>query len=306
MAMVVSSSVHSRLLGSLNSQCANPSSSCSFSPLCRHLSGAKALKTSHNFGIELHLKNVVRGASSFFFPAPFLRAPGQLLRRSQISLKNGVVCTAMDSSFGGSEPAQPIFPRIDVRDPYKRLGVSREASEEEIREAHNYLSNLYAGHKKSLDSIETAYDKIIMESFRDRRKLKSNPASELKKKVRESPAWVRKLGSMTEVPSPKVIALRTVFYILLGIWSVFDSADGGPAFQVAVSFAACIYFLKDRTKKLGRSFIIGFGVMVLGWVSGSFFVPLLPTQLVPQSWSIELNTSLFSYVCLWAACTFLK
>jgi glycopeptide antibiotics resistance protein len=46
--------------------------------------------------------------------------------------------------------------------------------------------------------------------------------------------------------------------------------------------------------------------MVLGWVSGSFFVPLLPTQLVPQSWSIELNTSLFSYVCLWAACTFLK
>ncbi len=35
--------------------------------------GAKALKTSHNFGIELHLKNVARGASSFFFPAPFLR-----------------------------------------------------------------------------------------------------------------------------------------------------------------------------------------------------------------------------------------
>jgi hypothetical protein len=70
------------------------------------------------------------------------RAPRQLLRRSQTSSKDGVVCTAMDSSFGGSEPAQPIFPRIDVRDPYKRLGVSREASEEEIREAHNYLSNL--------------------------------------------------------------------------------------------------------------------------------------------------------------------
>lgn len=47
--------------------------------------------------------------------------------------------------FGGGvviPTAQPIFPRIDVRDPYKRLGVSREASEEEIREAHNYLSNL--------------------------------------------------------------------------------------------------------------------------------------------------------------------
>jgi hypothetical protein len=87
---------------------------------------------------------------------------------------------------------------------------------------------------------------------------------------------------------------------------IFYFLDMPVGKQVAVSFAACIYFLKDRTKKLGRSFIIGFGVMVLGWVSGSFVVPLLPTQLVPQSWSIELNTSLFSYVCLWAACTFLK
>jgi hypothetical protein len=37
--------------------------------------------------------------------------------------------------------------------------------------------------------------------------------------------------------------------------------------QVAVSFAACIYFLKDRTKKLGRSFIIGCAFILL------FFVP---------------------------------
>lgn len=37
--------------------------------------------------------------------------------------------------------AQPVFPRLNVRDPYKRLGVGRDASEEEIREARNFLSS---------------------------------------------------------------------------------------------------------------------------------------------------------------------
>jgi preprotein translocase subunit Sec63 len=34
-----------------------------------------------------------------------------------------------------------VFPRMNVRDPYKRLGISREAGEEEIREARSYLAN---------------------------------------------------------------------------------------------------------------------------------------------------------------------
>jgi hypothetical protein len=132
----------------------------------------------------------------------------------------------------------------------------------------------YAGHKKSLDSIETAYDKIIMESFRDRRKLKSNPASELKKKVRESPAWVRKLGSMTEFPSPKVIALRTVFYILLGIWSVFDSADGGPAFQVRIP-SQRRGFLKPQFVKQKKSKLVGWQIWFLHWFTCSATLRLM-------------------------------
>ncbi|CAD6202945.1 unnamed protein product [Miscanthus lutarioriparius] len=56
-----------------------------------------------------------------------------------------------------------IFPRIHVKDPYQRLGISREASEEEIRAARNYLISKYAGHKLSVDAIESAHDRIIMQ-----------------------------------------------------------------------------------------------------------------------------------------------
>jgi curved DNA-binding protein CbpA len=212
----------------------------------------------------------------------------------------------MDASLGGSDPAQPVFPRLNVRDPFKRLGVSRDASEEEIREARNYLSSQYSSHEKSRESIEAAYDKIIMESFRDRRKSKINLKSNLKKKVEESPAWVRSMTNMVEVPSTTVVGQRAALFALLGVWSVFNPAEGGPAFQVAVSLAACVYFLNDRLKSIGRAFILGFGALVIGWVFGSFLVPVIPSQILPRSWTLELTTSLISYVFLWVACTFLK
>ncbi|CAA0823540.1 Protein of unknown function (DUF3353 [Striga hermonthica] len=47
---------------------------------------------------------------------------------------------AMDSTFGdAANDSTAIFPRIHVRDPYKRLGISREASEDEIQSARSFL-----------------------------------------------------------------------------------------------------------------------------------------------------------------------
>lgn len=212
----------------------------------------------------------------------------------------------MDASFDGAAEGIPgppeVFPRLDVRDPYRRLGISRDASEEEIQAARNFLVNEYAGHQRSIDSIEKAYDQIIMESFRARRKTKVIP----KKKFKESPPWVKNLVKMYDVPSTKVILLRTVFYALLGVWSVFNSADGGPSFQVAVSLVGCIYFVNQRVKSIVKSLLIGFGSLVIGWVFGSLVVPYLPPSLFPRTWGLELITALISYVFLWFSCTFLK
>lgn len=228
-------------------------------------------------------------------------------KRFRVSHPNTGITCALDNAYDGETLGHTsVFPRINVRDPYKRLGVSRDSSEEEIQEARNFLAEQYVGHERSRESIEAAHDKIIMESFRARKKSKINLKSNLKKKVADSPPWVRNFLSFFETPSSQVILQRAVFFALMGVWSVMNPAEGGPAFQVAVSLAGCIYLLNYRLKSVGRSFILGFGGLVVGWVFGSFLLPVLPTALLPASWSLELLTALISYVFMWFSCTFLK
>eukprot|EP00850_Spirogloea_muscicola_P014098 SM000099S25204 [mRNA] locus=s99:178055:179912:- [translate_table: standard] len=223
---------------------------------------------------------------------------------------------AMDASLGGEGTAAdepdfptgpaPVFPRLGVRDPYKRLGVSRDASNEEIQDARNYLVEQYKGHEKSKEAIESAHDRIIMEKLRLRKGSKINLKANLKKKVGESPAWVQALANRIESPKPAVIAQRGALFLAIGAWSVINSAEGGPAFQVAVALGLCIYFLNERIKSLGRAFLLGLGALLVGWVLGSIIVPLVPPFILPRYWSLELITSLISYVFLWLATTFLK
>ncbi|KAJ7532647.1 hypothetical protein O6H91_13G036600 [Diphasiastrum complanatum] len=220
--------------------------------------------------------------------------------RLKLSRSFGIVCSSQ-SWRGDSGGATPVFPRIDVRDPYKRLGISQEASEEEIREARNFLLNQYGAHKQSAKAIESAYDKIIFESLRQRKKHKATT-----RKLSPPPAWLTALSNRIEAPPLKAVLLRAAVFAALGVWSIVDSADGGPAFQVLLSFVACVYFLNQRLKSTWKSVIVGFGALILGWVLGSFLIPVLPTLVFPGSWNIELMTSLISYVFLFFPATYLR
>ncbi|KAH7672192.1 Protein CHAPERONE-LIKE PROTEIN OF POR1-like protein [Dioscorea alata] len=238
----------------------------------------------------------------------FLRSLKEV-RRGTFGVVPMRVCCSADVSIGGSgfvHENVPKFPRMRVWDPYKRLGVSLDASEEEIRGARNFLLEQYAGHEQSVESVEAAYEKILMKSFRERKKSKINLKSKLKKKVEESPTWVKTLLSFVELPPIDVILRRLFLFVFMGVWSVLNSAETGPAFQVALSLGSCIYFLNEKMKSLARSSITGFVTLVLGWVLGSIFVPLIPIALLPPTWSLELLTSLVCFVFLFLACTFLK
>lgn len=132
------------------------------------------------------------------------------------------------------------FPRIRVWDPFKRLGVSRDASEEEIWSARNFLLDQYSGHERSAESIEAAFERILMNSFKNRKRTKINLKTRLKEKVEESPPWVKTLISFVEIP-PGVIILRRLFLFgFMACWSVLNSAEAGPAFQVY--FRCSVYF----------------------------------------------------------------
>ncbi|KAK1388046.1 protein CHAPERONE-LIKE PROTEIN OF POR1, chloroplastic [Heracleum sosnowskyi] len=250
-------------------------------------------------------------ASNPLLPSPFIGyklSSGNFKRLSP----NGVCfpprnfkakCT-MDTSYGGGNVSK--FPRSSVWDPYKRLGINTDASEEEVWSARNFLLDQYAGHERNVESIESAFEKILMTSFLKRKKTKINLKSRLKKKVEESPPWVKNLISFVELP-PNVIIIRRLFlFAFMACWSVNSPAEGGPAFQVALSLMACMYFLYDKTKSLARASIIGLGSLVVGWICGSCLVPMIPSVLIQPTWTLELLTSLVAYVFLFAGCTFLK
>lgn len=142
-----------------------------------------------------------------------------------------------------------------MRDPYKRLGISREASEEEIQAARNFLVQKYAGHKPSIDAIESAHDKIIMQKFYERR----NPKIDIKKKVREvrQSRVMQTIMSRFQTPSTKIIIKTSLAFLVIGVLTVLFPTEEGPTLQVAISLIATMYFIHERLKSKIRAFLYG-------------------------------------------------
>uniref|UniRef100_M1AVJ3 Uncharacterized protein n=1 Tax=Solanum tuberosum TaxID=4113 RepID=M1AVJ3_SOLTU len=186
-----------------------------------------------------------------------------------------LVKCAMEASFGGStDDSAAIFPRINVKDPYKRLGINKEASEDEIQAARNFLIQRYAGHKPSVDAIEAAHDKIIMQKFYDRK----NPKVDIKKKVREmkQSRVVQSVTSRFRTPATKFIVKTSIAFIVLGALTVLFPTEEGPTLQVAISLITAIYFIHDRLKNKLRAFLYG-AVVGFYWV-------VVVVVVVVQSW----------------------
>ncbi|XWS42137.1 hypothetical protein CRYUN_Cryun17cG0142900 [Craigia yunnanensis] len=223
--------------------------------------------------------------------------------------KTHLIKCAMDASYGdmASESAgSAIFPRINIRDPYKRLGISREASEDEIQAARNFLISNYGGHKPSMDAIEAAHDKIIMQKFYERK----NPKIDIKKKVREvkQSRVVQAVTSRFQTPSTKFILRTSIAFIVLGVLTVLFPTEEGPTLQVAISLIATFYFIHDRLKSKIRALLYGAGAFIFSWLVGTFLMVSVipPIPILKGLRSFEVVTSLITYVLLWVSSTYLK
>lgn len=212
----------------------------------------------------------------------------------------------MDASFGNlADDSDAFFPRINTKDPYKRIGVSREASEEEIQAARNFLIKKYSGHQPSIDAIESAHDKIIMQKFRERKKPKINIDKNVKK-VTQSLVF-KTIAARFETPSNKHILKTSATFVILGVLTVLFPTEEGPTLQVAISFLASVYFLYERLKsKLFKAFLYGAGSFIISWLLGTFLMVSVIPPILRGPRSLEVTTSLISYVILWVFSTYLK
>ena len=66
--------------------------------------------------------------------------------------------------------APRVFKRMNERDPYRLLGITRDADYEEIHGAFVYLTEEYAMHEPSREAIDVAHDKILKDRMMGRTK----------------------------------------------------------------------------------------------------------------------------------------
>ncbi|KAL9271947.1 CHAPERONE-LIKE PROTEIN [Drosera capensis] len=171
----------------------------------------------------------------------------------QFNPRHGIrISCAAGASYGDAfNDSAAVFPRLNVGDPYKRLGISREASEQEIYAAINFLIQRYGGHEPSKKAIESAYDKIIRQKLNERRRPKLN----IHKKVRDmmQNKYVKMVLERFRSPSSKFIVLTAAAFIVLGVLTVRCPTYDGPTFQVGVSLFATMYFIHSRLKSKAQA-----------------------------------------------------
>ncbi|XP_013737164.1 protein CHAPERONE-LIKE PROTEIN OF POR1, chloroplastic [Brassica napus] len=232
-----------------------------------------------------------------------------LLQRACLAIStqrsNALIVRAMSASFGDmSDDSSAVFPRINVKDPYKRLGISRMASEDEIQGARNFLIQQYAGHKPSVDAIESAHDKIIMQKFHERK----NPKIDINKKVRQvrQSKVVSFVFDRFKTPPNAFLVKTAVTFAVLGALTVLFPTEEGPTLQVLLSLIATFYFIHQRLKKKLWSFLYGTGSFIFSWLIGTFLMVSVIPPFIKGPRGFEVMSSLLSYVLLWVASSYLR
>ncbi|WP_414562987.1 MULTISPECIES: CPP1-like family protein [unclassified Anabaena] len=205
------------------------------------------------------------------------------------------------------------------QNPYEKLGVSEDASFDEIQDARNRLLEQCEGDAKSLELIEVAYDAILMDRLRMRQEGKIKvperirfpelrvqlPPKESPTPHEQSPAWLQR---MLDQPTPTDILLPGAWYLGLSTISVFSQTAGDQVLQLAlvVGVGLSIYFIKRKEGKFGRAVLLTLVGLTVGLIVGG----LIASWLLPQINLVQLSAEQFStvltFMLLWLISSFLR
>lgn len=210
------------------------------------------------------------------------------------------------------------------QNPYEKLGVKEDATFDEIQDAKGRLMEQHRGDQKLLETVEAAYDTIIMDRLRmrqegkikvperirfpERENLSSqappsfNPAS-----VENSPAWLQR---MLDTPTTGDLVLPAVCFLLLAGMTVFygtsDGSDSALPLLVALGFGCNIYFLNRKEQQFGRAVLLTLAGLLVGVGLGTILGSLMETTLYNLNWSTEQFATLVTFFLLWLISSFLR
>ena len=197
---------------------------------------------------------------------------------------------------------------------YQQLGITEDASFEEIQAAKERLKQKNSNDQKVIENIEAAYDAILMDRLRLRQEGKIKVPERIRfperqtKKATESltseatnqgPVWLQKL---IDTPSQADILWPTSIYVVLAAISIYFgvSKSSSSELTLAVGVASCLYFLNRKEKKFGRAVLLTVSALILGLVLGRTLSDLA-TGL-----RTEIFITLVTFLVLWMVSCFLR
>lgn len=205
------------------------------------------------------------------------------------------------------------------QNPYEKLGVSEDASFDEIQDARNRQLEQYSGDAKSLELIEVAYDAILMDRLRMRQEGRIKvperirfpelrvqvPAKETPTPRDQSPAWLQR---MLDQPTPRDILLPGAWYLGLSTISVFVNSPGDQLLQLAlvVGVGVSVYFLKRKEGKFGRGVLLTLVGLIVGLIGGGLLASWLLPQISLGQLTSEQFSTVFTFILLWLISSFLR
>ena len=193
---------------------------------------------------------------------------------------------------------------------YQQLGLTEDASFEEIQAAKERLKQEYGDDRKVMENIEAAYDAILMDRLRLRQEGKIKvpegirfPEKQTKKapdtsssgKINQGPIWLQRL---IDTPSQADILWPTGVYVVLGAISI-----GQPSslqLTLALGVGGCLYFLNRKENKFGRAVLLTVGGLIFGLILGAI-LSALATGL-----TTEIFITLVTFLVLWMVSCFLR
>lgn len=198
---------------------------------------------------------------------------------------------------------------------YDLLGVTEEASFDEIQTARDRLVDASEEAGTKVEQIEAAYDAVLMHRLRLRQEGKikvperirfperSTPAPKAQDKAAEVtknlPSWMQDLADQPSSMDILLPALITLVLMSVAVFYLTPAAtaggDGALELVLAAGAASSIYFLNRKEGKFGRSFFITMAGMFAGLIVGSLLaIPLENVLTQPQDMGDLVTTATLS------------
>lgn len=202
--------------------------------------------------------------------------------------------------------------------PYEKLGVSEDASFDEIQDVRNRLLEQHGGDGSVREVIEAAYDAILMERLRMRQEGKIKVPERIRfpeKRVPSSPQTSQTLGQQSpawlkrSIDQPKLtdVLLPGAWYLGLSATSVLYPGGSGHVLQLSlvVGVAIGVYFLNRKEGKFGRAVLFTLVSLIAGLIAGGLLAGLiLPLPLITLT--ANQFSTLLTFILMWLVSSFLR